>query len=388
MARAPKPRRLEAALADPMGSFLPALWYHGLRDRLRGRAARARARWGRVRAPAARGRVVWLVAGATRESVGLGVALVQAIRLRRLDIRLVLTFETEFPDLLAGLAESPKTGWGYGACDHPLAVSRMLARLSPLGVIFVRRCPRPHLARAVGQVPHVLVIDAEGPEGPLRAERIYPSNASQGASWRGATQAPAADLATLLIPAQVEPNFKSLINGASSRHLWWLHGDDGGRMGALLQAVRSHFPDDVFFLSGRASEAFAHSLLPLSRWERAAVPGGALVAVDVLQWLPALAASATGAHFERPEPSFLWVALAGGCAVSCADIDRLPKPALSEAVSWLAGPDELIGTWSRYRADPIFARGRGDAARRVFWEERRLAGEINEELLERIFAWS
>ncbi|MDA8383295.1 MAG: hypothetical protein M0037_09590 [Betaproteobacteria bacterium] len=371
-----------------MGSFLPALWYHGLRDRLHGRTARLRARWGRVRAPAAGGRVVWVAAGGSRESVGLGVALVRAIRSRRLDIRLVLTFEREFPDLVGGLADSPKTGWGYGACDHPRAVSRMLGRLSPLGVIFVRLCPRPHLARAVGQVPHVLVIDADSPEAPLRAERIYPSSARQAASWHGGMRAPAADLGTLLTHAQVEPNFKSLINGASFRHLWWFHGDDGSRMGALLQVARSHFPDDVFFLSGRATEDFAPPLLPLSRWERAMVPGGSVLAVDARQWLPALAASATGVHFEPPEPSLLWAALAGGCAVSCADPGCLPKPALSVAVSWLAGPDELMGAWSRYRADPILVRGRGDAARRAFWEERRLAGEVNEELLERIFAWS
>ena len=52
------------ALTDPCGRFLPALVVHDLRDRLRGRAHRANARWGRLRRPHASGRLVWIVSGA------------------------------------------------------------------------------------------------------------------------------------------------------------------------------------------------------------------------------------------------------------------------------------------------------------------------------------
>ena len=79
--------------------------------------------------------------------------------------------------------------------------------------------------------------------------------------------------------------------------------------------------------------------------------------------------------------------MAGGCAVSCHDASYLPKAELSLAIMAHPGQDALLAYWQACRDNPILARSRGDDARRQFWQERRLAAEVNDELLQRIFEW-
>lgn len=379
----PPRQNLKSNRFDPHGSFLPGLWFHDLRDRLRGNRARANARWGWLRPPQARGKVVWVAAGRERASVRLGAGLVRAIREKRLDVRLVLTFEEEYPDLLAPLRELERTGWGYGLCDRPGAVERVLERFSPLGVVFAGAAPRPNLARACARVPHVLTLAAEAPDAPFECEKAYPATEAQAASWEERPQAPAAELLTLLLEAQVDPGFKTLVNGGLERHLWWLHGNGVGHAAGFIAAWKETFPDDVLFVSGEADAG----ALKISAWQRTVLPAGSVVEVDDWKWLPAIAAACTAAHFHGMEREALWQAMAGGCATSCADSAALPRNDMAQAVAVCPDAAAVMRSWKQLRTDPLLVRSRGDEARRRFWQERRLAAEVSGELLQRIFDW-
>ena len=79
--------------------------------------------------------------------------------------------------------------------------------------------------------------------------------------------------------------------------------------------------------------------------------------------------------------------MAGGCAISCHDVTTLPKADLVKAIAEFLDVNSVHEHWQEYRDNPILARNRGDDARRFFWQERRLAAEVNEELLQRVFEW-
>ena len=374
------------SISDPYGACLPVLWYHGLRDRMAGNKAKANARWGWLRPPNVQGKVVWVVAGASRDSVRLGVELVQAIRAKRLDIRLVLTFEEDYPELLKPLETLNKTGWGYGPGDHPMAVKRVLARFSPLGIVFAGVAPRPNLARVCAQRPHTLIVAADTPEAGV-FEQVYPASEAQENSGQMQPRAPTVDFFSMLTEAQVDPNFKSLVNHGVERHLWWLHSDDAGYAAVFAAGWREKFPDSVLFVSGKAVADFADNALKISQWQRTMVESGSVVLTDDTKWLPAIAAACTAVHLQALTLPVMWQAMAGGCAVSCQNASDLPKADLSLSIAEFTDRDAVLGHWQEYRDNPILARSRGDDARRQFWQERRLAAEINEELLQRIFEW-
>ena len=381
---------MSGRLSDPYGSFLPALWVQGWRDRRHGDAARARARWGYVRPPEAQGKVVWIVCGNMQPSVHLGVALLQSIRHKRLDIRLVLTLEQSFDALLEPLQELKKTGWGYGPCDHPRAVKRVLQRLTPFGVIFAGISPRPNLTQALTQAaPHTLVVGAAAPAQGIKIELAYPADEAQARSWQSQPQAPTVDFASMLTEAQVDPNFKTLVNNGIERHLWWLHSASVADLQLFVATFRVAFPRDVLFVSGQTAlfGTGLKSALRISVWQRDAIADGSVVWVDETKWLPAVAAVATAVHFQDLPRELLWQAMAGGCAVSCEDADMLPKAALAQSVAEFPDAVTVIRHWREYADNPILARNRGDSARRDFWQERRLAADINQELLQRVFEW-
>lgn len=370
---------------DPYGSSLPALLLADLRDRCAGRSYRANARWGFLRPPS-EGKTVWVVAGSHPRSVRLGAELVRAIRQKRLDVRLVFTFEQEYPQALAPLAGSPRTGWGFGPCDHPLAVGRALQRLKPLGIVFAGAAPRPHLAQASARLSHrLLVAAARGPGADF--ERVYPSTEEEAAG-AGSGAAPAANLLTLVMPSQVDPNFAALVNGPSSRSLWWWHGVDPQALEGFLAPFRAVFPRDPLFVTGLTPrQAPKLKLTPISGWERTPLPDGALVAVDDPAWLPAVAAACVAVHFDARDDEHLWQALGGGAAASRRPGIPLPKAALASTVAEWADAGEVVRAWRAWPQDPRLKRELRDRARQAFWAERRLAGSVRDELLERVFNW-
>jgi hypothetical protein len=366
---------------DPFGSSLPVLLAHDLGDRLAGRGARANARWGLLSPPAPGGRLVWIAAGAARDSVRLAVELARALREKRLDLRLAVTLEQEHGDLPRALENLPMTGWGYAPCDRPAAVRRALARLAPLGLIFAGQAPRPNLAAASRGVRHRLLVDAAAPSGET-FERVYPAADDQAPAGNDA--APAANLLTLVMPAQLEPNFVALATGGASRRLWWRHGDADG-LREFLPRFRAAFAGDLLFVSGAAAANAA--AVSLAAWNREPFAASAVVAVDAPRWLPAIAAACAGTHFEQRDDAALWQALAGGAAASAGPAVALPGRALEPTVERCAGTEAVLAAWRRLADSPAEARARRDAGRRTFWDQRRLAATVSDELLARVFDW-
>lgn len=350
-----------------------------------GNAARANARWGFLKAPFGTGKLLWIVSDANINSVRLGAELTQAIRQKRLDVRLALTFEHEYPDQLQALLSLEKTGLGYTSCDHPLAVQRVLQRLNPFAVIFTGAPPKPNLSRALSAVRHTMVVAAANEHHvDAKFEHVYPATESQAQTWHSSVVSPVVDFFSLLSAGQVDPNFKSLVNGSQERRLWWLHCSDSKRARSFIGQFRSQFCHDVLFVSG-VNEL--DETINIKTWARTPLPPGALVWVDELKWLPAIAASVQAVHFTDFNSALFWQAMGGGGAVSCSAEVCLPKKNLIDAVEILRSSSAILETWQVYCNNPILMRSRADAARRRFWEERRLASTLNATLLQTIFDW-
>ena len=59
----------------------------------------------------------------------------------------------------------------------------------------------------------------------------------------------------------------------------------------------------------------------------------------------------------------------------------------ADTILTLEDPAQILGHWQALRGDVMAARQRGDATRRIFWQERRRAGERLPEFLQRVFDW-
>jgi hypothetical protein len=374
------------SLTDPYGNFLPSLLYHDVRDRLGGRRASANARWGWLSRPAQAGKLIWICAGASRNSVRLGVELARAIVARRLDVMVTLTFEAEHPDLLEPLARAVRINWGYGPADYVGSINALWRRLMPFALVIAGVTPRRNLLNVAAHARHALLV------APPRAvtgrfERIYPTHAAPCPS---ANSAPATDLDTLLTQAQVEPTFAAAVNGGRERKLWWWHGADAAQALRFVALFRGHLPGDLLFLSGPICSVLQDApgkMERLSSWDRTPITQDALVLADEARWLPALGACAMGVHFATPDPDALWQALAGGAFVSTAGSVDVASPQLASSTGLFDDDTDVALSWAALRADPIKARIAADASRRAFWAERRLAQDVIGELLERVLKW-
>lgn len=370
---------------NPYGSFLPTLLYCDLRDRLTGNVACANARWGWLTAPQAQGKLIWIVTGSSAASVRLGVEVARAIREKRLDVRLVLTFEREYCPLLEPLNGLKKMGWGYGPNDYSASVSRAISKLKPFAILFVGTPPKPNLSRALQFIPHKMVIAAENEyQVDATFDIIYPATVPQAQGWKALQLCPVVDFFSLLSEAQVDPNLKSLINGDQDRRLWWLHAYDSEFTREFIKSFNDRFPLDVLFVSGASAPSKG---VPMSTWQRTPIPAGTNVWVDDLKWMPGIAACVTAVHFFDMTGVIFWQAMAGGSAISIKEAEMLPKKALTEAVAILDSTALVLEKWQAYCDNPILARKTADAARRFFWEERRLSVTMNATLLQNVFDW-
>ncbi len=358
---------------DPAyGSTRPALWLAGLRDRLQGRAHRARARWGRIRPPQGHGPLIWLRAPGGRDDVEVAVALMQALRERRSDTRLVLTYHQEHRDLLeAGLKGLRDMGFGYGPCDAGRAVRRVIRRLSPTAVIAIGEAIPPKLSLA------------------LERQRIR--HLAYGVAEHGDDDRRRADPLSLLIPAQIEPTLGGLLRGgARERAIHWWHGP---AQRELLQRWATTDPHGLLAVSGDPrwqdlGKELERPVLTLSQWDerREAVAGGTLLIADQARWLPALAVSADAIHLAAPQRRPLLQALAAGRPLSLSgpppelDLADLKPPRLETA-------EAVLAQWTELRRSPFEARRLGDQARRLFWDHRRRAREALERLREDYRDW-
>ncbi len=378
------------------------VWWQGLRDRLQGRHARANARRGFLRPPLGTGRLVWVEAGGDEDSIRLALGALRALRESRLDLRLVLTFEHEYRPLLerdlAGLAN---TGFGYGPCDTPRVVRRTLRALSPFGVIIAGRRPAANLCAALAETSTRCIALHTPAATTGHFEAAYPADNMQAQSWRQCARAdyvaPAADLATLLVEAQVDPNFRGLLTGAASLSLWWLLGVRAHDTAALAAWwAASPLRRDSILIVSPADDArdMPRQWLRVSSWSRSALSAGSILLADDNRWLPAIAAASDAVHVMHARGSPFWQAMAGGCPMSVADlaaaVARFNSMPAAQAQALFAGVhafDELERFWRTLQDDPIAARTRADQLRRAFWGERRRASDVNRELLQRVYDW-
>lgn len=351
---------------------------------------------GYLRAPHGDGKVIWIKAGASRESVRLGVELLGAIRGKRVDVRLALTFQNDYADILeprvSGLRE---IGLGFGPCDLPRVVRRTLRRLQPFGLVIADAHPSPNLlAAAVARGSHVVAFNS-GPTG-VAVEAAYPHSQRQADAWEASGLArylaPAADPLSLFAEAQVDATLKSLVGGAGELALWWWLGrrDQLHDFVAAWKASRLS-SDGILFVSALDDPARSEGLpdveLKMSTWGRHGLDPGTVAWVDVARWRPAVSSAVTAAHCADLDRLHLWDSLMGGPALTASQSVIAEYPKLEPCAVACDDPSQTLAEWARFRAEPIHARQSGDRARRVVWEERREVQAVLQEFLQRVFDW-
>ncbi len=359
-----------------LGSVLMA---DGL-DRLRGRKGRANARLGFLKTPPGSGRIVWIKADADADTVWLAAELAHAVRERRQDVRLVVTFEEEFEESARRLKELARAGYGFGPADRPAAVRRVLARFAPLaGVITVGAGLRPRLAGAL-QKAGIPVVAVHGlPPQAAQAAQALPNTGAELRAW-GARAIASAPLASMIVEAQVEPHFRG-VAGARARALWWITDVDEALLPEVIRQWNASplSAQDLLFV-GATGE-----LPRLSAWTRVPYAPGAVIAVDDSRYWSALAASASGIHVGRPGERLFWQALASGQVVTASSL--APFDLLEQAPCAIVAMEDLAVSWLRLLGDPLGARQRADDIRRYFWQQRRQAQDAVAAFLARVYDW-
>ncbi|OBS10866.1 glycosyltransferase N-terminal domain-containing protein [Acidihalobacter prosperus] len=365
------------------------------RDRRAGRQAAAAARLGYLRPPRGEGRVVWIKAGGSPESVHLACELLGALRERRLDIRLALTFEHDYPEIIEPRVRGlRKIGLGYGPSDRPAAVRRVMTRLKPFGLVLVDTQPHPNLLRAACAAgTHVIAFNT-GP-APLAVEAAYPNDADQANAWRADDHATPlaepADPMALFVEAQADTTLRSLAAaGHDGLHLWWWHDDSGKtHADAIAHWRQSGFVDDgILFVSGQPdAPARRQADLTIGDWDRSPLPPGRVVWVDDSRWFAAVASAATAGYLDTQVRATLWQALAGGCALALGAATRRMRPTLPFLDDAPSRPDDVWADWRTLKTETLAARRRGDLGRRYFWDERRRVQGVMDDFLQRVFDW-
>ena len=364
------------------------VWRATWRDYRRGDGSRARARRGFLTPPEDRGRLIWIKAGGSPEDVRLGIELLGAVRDKRHDVRIVLTFEQDYPELFERhMQPFRKVGVGYGPCDRPRVVRRVLQRFQPHGILL-----------AGGQAPANLLQAAETPviavntAPPVRTVppvvRHWPVDTGAAATWPENAYAEAlvpADPQARFVEAQADVVLRSLVGGEVER-LWWWHGtkDQWPAWRAAWEA--SGWGRTDILLASQHGETddggLAAADLAVSQWDRSVLAPGTILHLDDRRWFAAAASAAHAVHLATPDRQALWQGLAGGAAVSLGETTAaaVPCPLLGE-------PGAVLEAWQGLRDDPAARRQQGDVARRRFWDERRQVDANFDAVLQQVWDW-
>lgn len=372
------------------GDRLLPVWRAIWKDYRKGDGSRARARRGFLTPPGDRGRLIWVKAGGTPEDVRLGIELLGAVRDKRHDVRIVLTFEQDYPALFERhMQPFRKVGVGYGPCDRPRVVRRVLERFQPHGILLAGGQPPANLLRSTA-VP-VIAVNTAPPVGTVPAVAgFWPVDAKAEQGWppeaRGTTLPPA-DPQARFVEAQADVVLRSLVGGRVER-LWWWHGTAGDwpAWQAAWQASGWGGTDILLASLHDVPEAPRSELpgadLAISGWDRSPLAPGTILHLDDRRWLAAAASAAHAVHLAAPDRQALWQGLAGGAAVSLGEAPdaKVPCPVLD-------APDAVLGAWNDLRDDPAARRQQGDEARRRFWEERRQVDANFDAVLQQVWDW-
>lgn len=363
-----------------------------IRDRLSGEKARANARWGWVSPPPGNSKLIWLRAGASRDSVLLAAGLLAAIRQKRLDARLVLTYEQEYPDILAQfLAGVNKMGFGYACANHVKTESTMLARLQPFAIIFCGAAANSGIARALEKrtVPHLIDFQTSNSLG-LPVELGIPR-------CRDVDSDQCYEAMTLLMQAQVDKQFSVTLNGQTERNLFllnlaietdiepflkqWLDSSLAESARLCLNPL-DYSPRAITKLQKSVNRAGLQSML-LSEWDRTPIGDKMICILDEWRWYAATASSSLAIHLEQADDAQFWQSMASASLITGSDVTALPINLALPRVSL----SELPKFWVESSQNPFQCRKTGDENRRVFWDYRRQAQQAVDDLLQKVFDW-
>lgn len=357
---------------------------------MQGNKQRANARLGLVSPPAGKSKLIWIRAGASRDSVLLAAGLMAAIRHKRLDVRLVLTYEEEYRDIIVEqLSGLEKIGFGYACANTVATESRMLKRLNPFAIIFAGNPANESIVRALEKQPvaHLLNFQTNDVEG-LQSEVSYSNTASKPGDERSF------EAMTLLMQSQVDTQLGALLKGSKDRHLFLLSGvADVQVLTTILNTWKKSILSESSILCINAvdnAEAITLvvqqqglSVKCFSQWDRQTAAEKEVFIIDEWRWFAATAASALAIHLFKPDQTTFWQSLASATALSLDEKTHSPV----ELNLPHKNAAELISYWESLSQNTFQCRKLGDENRRLFWEYRRDAQEKMDELLQKVFDW-
>lgn len=366
--------------------------WHDLRTGLRSAAL---ARKGYLRPPHGEGKIIWIKAGYRPESVNLACELLAALRTYRLDVRLVLTFERDYPDIIEPRVRGlRKIGLGYGPSDRPKAVKRVMERLDPFGLILVDTQPHPNLLQAAIQ-NHTHIIAFNTPPTDVEIEASFPVDHRQAEEWRIAARAQylaePADPFAVWAESQIDTTFRSLTAvGQDEVDIWWWHDDQYESQSEFIHKWRnaSLAKQGILVVSGYPMIDKPNVAdLRISQWQRDGLKTGTVLYVDDRRWFGAIASSANGGYINTSHRNIFWQALAGGSALRFGPSSRELCPQFPGMDNLYKQPKDVLEDWLVLSGEPLIARRQGDEARRYFWNERRRVQCATEIFLKRVFDW-
>lgn len=379
------------------------LFFQNWRDRRAGKQHRINARKGFLSPPQERGKVIWIRAGRSEQSVLIASEIMAAIRHKRQDVRLVLTYEEEYPDILAPRFKGlQKIGFGYGPSDSKRAVKRVLKRFQPLAVILVDEPGGGNLMQALSADKGIRKVALQWTgeyHGNCEFDACLPLTDSALMSCKQTF--PAQDVMSMLVNAQVEPSFGGIVKTDVDLPLWCVLGVQKTAVHNLLQFTTQHegqFATAYLCLSFSSSSAEqlaisglqqqGRNIVRLSEWQRESIEPGSVLILDEPKWIAAVSASASAIHLLQADRYTFWQVMASGRPVSVAREITLPESSVFAAkLPKYDLVNEVPLYWNELQATPFQARQAGDQLRSVFWQLRRNASKNIDDFLERVFNW-
>lgn len=361
-----------------------------IKDRLQGNKSRANARLGLVNPPEGKSKLIWIRAGASRDSVLLAAGLMAAIRHKRLDVRLVLTYEEEYRDIIVEqLSGLEKIGFGFACANSTSTELRMLKRLEPFAVIFAGNPAGEGIIEALEKHPvkHILNFQTSDVEN-LSVEASY-HNANNNQAGHTSFEA-----MTLLMQAQVDAQLGALLKGSKDRHLFLLSAtglteDLSGLLAAWKKSALSNSSILCVYIAHSHNELAGVieqqnlTAKMFSTWDREAPAENEIFVIDEWRWFAATAASATAIHLAQVSDETFWQSLASATVLSVDD-SVLPPIELNLPRH---SSSNVIPYWESLLDNAFQCRKLGDENRRQFWEQRRQAQIQIDELLQRVYDW-
>lgn len=379
-----------------------------VRDRFTGNKSRANARLGLVRPPEGTGKLIWLVADDTFDSVLMASALLAAISEKRLDVRLVLTYQAEYQDvIIEHMSGLKKIGFGFGCGDNKFAAQKMLKRLSPFAIIFVGSEPQKTLMHALEKKPsiHKIAFQFRPKQQAESAfyEACYPESISKNTintQTCDYTSGPF-NVLTRLVQSQVDKQLGSMLCGEAVNGLFHVHNIDEKNIGDMLslwsksdiskQSLLALTFTNVNFneISSLKNQIikFGYTPVLLSQWKQNPVSVNEIIIADDEKWYAALCTSSVSTHLFKTSAFYFWQAVSSGAVVTLDEVNNAIADSFEDVLYRANTFVDVISYWSELTNKPLLQRNTSDVIRKIFWSERRESEKQVNELLQRVYDW-